>query len=371
MRAWRLSELGDPWDVLSLEQVESPSPGVGEARVEVSASDLNFADILQCQGQYQVRLNPPFTPGMSVAGTVVEVGPECDLRPGDRVLGMTASGWGGYAEEALVRGHDMRIVPSNVSLPAASAMNVIYATGWTALHRRGHMQPGETVLVLAAAGGVGSAAVQMAKVHGCTVIAAAGGSDKVEVCRSLGADVVVDYNSEDLYEKVMDATAGRGCDLIYDPVGGDFFDIARRLVAWEGRLLVVGFASGDIPSAPANHLLVKVARRSGQWGFFLQQLEPEFKLFANQTELVGGSPHDEEQYFFLPDLYVGERTEAWGYGPGTNISTRPLEQLRLSGEYRHGGVGADAHRNRDRRLCIFVGRRHARPDNDPVAQRIA
>jgi len=257
MRAWRLSELGDPWDVLSLEQVESPSPGVGEARVEVSASDLNFADILQCQGQYQVRLNPPFTPGMSVAGTVVEVGPECDLRPGDRVLGMTASGWGGYAEEALVRGHDMRIVPSNVSLPAASAMNVIYATGWTALHRRGHMQPGETVLVLAAAGGVGSAAVQMAKVHGCTVIAAAGGGDKVEVCRSLGADVVVDYNSEDLYEKVMDATAGRGCDLIYDPVGGDFFDIARRLVAWEGRLLVVGFASGDIPSAPANHLLVK------------------------------------------------------------------------------------------------------------------
>tara|TARA_B100000959_G_scaffold286890_1_gene367855 strand:+ start:2566 stop:3294 length:729 start_codon:yes stop_codon:yes gene_type:complete len=170
---------------------------------------------------------------------------------------MTASGWGGYAEEALVRGHDMRIVPSNVSLPAASAMNIIYATGWTALHRRGRMQPGETVLVLAAAGGVGSAAVQMAKVHGCTVIAAAGGSDKVEVCRSLGADVVVDYNSEDLYEKVMDATAGRGCDLIYDPVGGDFFDIARRLVAWEGRLLVVGFASGDIPSAPANHLLVK------------------------------------------------------------------------------------------------------------------
>ena len=257
MRAWRLSELGDPWDVLSLQEIESPTPGVGEARVAVSASDLNFADILQCQGQYQVRLAPPFTPGMSVAGTVVEVGPECDLESGDRVLGMTTSGWGGYAEEAIVRGEEMRIVPANVSLPIASAMNVIYGTGWTALHRRGHMQPGETVLVLAAAGGVGSAAVQMAKVHGCTVIAAAGGSDKVEVCRSLGADVVVDYNSEDLYEKVMDATSGRGCDLIYDPVGGDYFDVARRLVAWEGRLLVVGFASGDIPSAPANHLLVK------------------------------------------------------------------------------------------------------------------
>lgn len=257
MRAWRLNELGDPWDVLSLQEVESPSPEAGEARVQVSASDLNFADILQCQGQYQVRLDPPFTPGMSVAGTVVEVGSDCELQVGDRVLGMTASGWGGYAQEALVRGHDMRIVPNDVSLPAAAAMNVIYGTGWTALHRRGQMQPGETVLVLAAAGGVGSAAVQMAKAHGCTVIAAAGGPDKVEVCRSLGADVVVDYNSEDLYDKVMDATSGRGCDLIYDPVGGEFFDTARRLVAWEGRLLVVGFASGDIPTAPANHILVK------------------------------------------------------------------------------------------------------------------
>ena len=122
MKAWRLTELGDPWDVLSLQEVDSPVPATGEARVEVSASDLNFADILQCQGQYQVRLEPPFTPGMSVAGTVVEVGPECDLTIGDRVLGMTASGWGGYAEEALVKGREMRLVPDAVSLPAAAAM---------------------------------------------------------------------------------------------------------------------------------------------------------------------------------------------------------------------------------------------------------
>ena len=122
MRAWRLSELGDPWDVLSLQEVESPSPGIGEARVQVSASDLNFADILQCQGQYQVRLDPPFTPGMSVAGTVVEVGSDCELEVGDRVLGMTASGWGGYAEEALVRGHEMRIVPSDVLLQRAQRL---------------------------------------------------------------------------------------------------------------------------------------------------------------------------------------------------------------------------------------------------------
>jgi|TARA_B110000444_G_scaffold183098_1_gene172043 NADPH2:quinone reductase len=257
MKAWRLSELGDPWDVLKLQEVDSPVPGDGKARVKVAACDLNFADILQCQGTYQVRVNPPFTPGMAVAGTVQAVGNGCDLKIGDRVLGMTSSGWGGYAEEALVQGSDMRIVPENVSLAAASAMNVIYGTGWVALHRRGNMQPGETVLVLAAAGGVGSAAVQMAKVHGCKVIAAAGGPQKVQVCLDLGADVAIDYKSEDLYEKVMEATDGRGCDLIYDPVGGEYFDVARRLLAWEGRLLVVGFASGTIPSAPANHALVK------------------------------------------------------------------------------------------------------------------
>jgi len=257
MRAWRLHELGDPWDVLRLEEVDEPAPGPGEARIEVGATDLNFADILQCQGSYQERIDPPFTPGMSAAGTVVAVGPDCDLAIGDRVLSSTTGGWGGFAEQALVRGRGVRRVPDDVSLVAAAAMNVIYGTGWFALHRRGQLQPGETVLVLAAAGGVGSAAVQMAKVHGCRVIAAAGGAEKVEVCRSLGADVVVDYAAEDLYARVMDATDGRGCDVIYDPVGGEYFDIARRLVAWEGRLLVVGFASGTIPQAPANHLLVK------------------------------------------------------------------------------------------------------------------
>jgi len=257
MRAWRLQQLGDPWEVLSLDDVESPTPGPGEARIEVAATDLNFADILQCQGSYQERIDPPFTPGLSAAGTVVAVGADCELQVGDRVLGSTSSGAGGFAEEALVRGRGVRHVPEDVSLVAAAAMNVIYGTGWFALHRRGQLQPGETVLVLAAAGGVGSAAVQMAKVHGCTVIAAAGGPEKAEVCQQLGADVVIDYAAEDLYERVMQATDGRGCDVIYDPVGGEYFDIARRLVAWEGRLLVVGFASGTIPQAPANHHLVK------------------------------------------------------------------------------------------------------------------
>ena len=257
MRAWRLTELGYPWDVLSLDEHPSPEPGKGQARIKVEAADLNFADILQCQGTYQERIDPPFTPGMGAAGTVVATGEDCALAVGDRVLGTCTGGWGSYATEAIVSGRKSRKVPENVPLSVACAGSVIYATSWFALYRRGQMQPGETVLVLAAAGGVGSSAVQMAKAAGCTVLAAAGGPAKVETCRQLGADVVIDYDSDDLYQTVMDATDGRGCDIVYDPVGGPYFDIARRLVTWEGRLLVVGFASGTIPSAPANHVLVK------------------------------------------------------------------------------------------------------------------
>ncbi len=139
----------------------------------------------------------------------------------------------------------------------AAAMHITHSTAWFGLHRRGQLTPGETVLVLAAAGGVGAAAVQLARLHGCLVIAAAGGSAKLETCRKLGADHVVDYDAEDLYDTVLTLTDGRGVDVVYDPVGGGYFDVARRLLAWEGRLLVIGFASGTIPSAPANHALVK------------------------------------------------------------------------------------------------------------------
>lgn len=257
MLAWRLHELGDPWDVLKLEDVPSPVPGSTEARIAVEACDLNFADILQCQGTYQERIQPPFTPGMSAAGTVVEVGADCALAEGDRVIGLGHKGWGGYAQEAVVTCATVRAVPADVPLPTAVAAYTIFGTAWFSLVRRGQMKAGETVLVLAAAGGVGSAAVSLAKAAGCVVIAAAGGDAKVEVCRQLGADVVIDYDAEDLRDAVLRATDGRGCDIVYDPVGGDYFDAARRVVAWEGRLLVVGFASGKIPSAPANHVLVK------------------------------------------------------------------------------------------------------------------
>ena len=257
MRAWQLTELGDPWDELALVDIEPPSPGEGLARIEVEGADVNFADILQCRGEYQVRIDVPFVPGMGAAGRVVETGPGCELEIGQRVVGSTRGPWGGFAEQALVAPSDVHALPDGVAGTVAAGLHVTYGTAWFALHQRGQLAPGESVLVLAGAGGVGSAAIQMAKAHGCWVLAAAGGPAKVQVCTELGADVAIDYRDGDLYAEVMEATSGRGVDVVYDPVGGEYFDIARRLVAWEGRLLVVGFASGTIPTAPANHALVK------------------------------------------------------------------------------------------------------------------
>ncbi len=257
MKAWRLQEPGDPWTNLVLTELDSPTPGPGEVLVDVVGTDLNFADILQCQGSYQVRVPTPFTPGMSTSGTIVAVGPGVELDVGQRVVGWTVIGNGGFAQQALMGADGCTVLPDEVDCSTAVAMHITYGTSWFALHRRGGLQPGESVLVLAAAGGVGSSAVQMAKAHGCWVLAAAGGPDKAEACLEIGADVAIDYNNEDLYDRVMEATSGRGVDVVYDPVGGDYFDVARRLLAWEGRLLIVGFASGRIPEAPANHVLVK------------------------------------------------------------------------------------------------------------------
>lgn len=257
MKAWRLPALGDPWDLLEVADVPSPGLSADALRVRVEATDLNFADILQCQGVYQVKRTPPFTPGMSAAGTVLEAGVSSNFAVGQRVVGPTAEGAGGFAEEALLHAEQSHPVPAGIEPRLAMAMHITYGTAWLALHHRAGLQAGETVLVLAAAGGVGSAALQLARNHGCWVAAAVGGKDKMRVAESLGADAVIDYDGEDLYRQVMEATDGRGVDVIFDPVGGAYFATARRLLAWEGRLLVIGFASGDIPHAPANHALVK------------------------------------------------------------------------------------------------------------------
>ena len=257
MKGWQCTELGLPWNVMTPVTLLSPEVTADSVRVRVEACDLNFADILQCEGKYQVRLDPPFVPGMTAVGIVEAVSPNSPFQVGQRLIGPTVDGFGGYAEEALLTNVTAEVLPLEVDAHAAAAMHITYSTAWFALHVRDDLKAGETILVLAAAGGVGAAAVELARVAGARVIAAAGGPEKLDVCRRLGAHEVVDYEAEDLYESVMALTDGAGVDVVYDPVGGRYFDTARRLVAWEGRLLVIGFASGDIPKAPANHVLVK------------------------------------------------------------------------------------------------------------------
>ena len=208
--------LGDPWDTLTIVDKEAATPVPGTLCIRVEATDLNFADILQCQGSYQVKLQPPFTPGMNAAGIVMAIGDDVAVEIGRRVVGPTLAPSGGFAEQAILHAEHAQPIPDGVSSIVAMGMHVTYATAWFALHHRGRLKPGETVLVLAAAGGVGSAAVQMARQHGCWVIAAAGGEEKVRVCGELGADLVIDYDAEDLYASVMDATDGRGVDVVYD-----------------------------------------------------------------------------------------------------------------------------------------------------------
>jgi NADPH2:quinone reductase len=269
MRAWRLHELGDPTQLLRLEETESPSPGPGQVRVAVSAAGLNFFDDLVCRGLYQDRPALPFTPGAEFVGRVLERGPGVDLPTGSRLVGMAAWPAGALAEEALADAGMTFEVPDSVPDVTAAGFLVTYGTAYAALHRRARLRAGETLLVHAGAGGVGSAAIQLGVAAGARVLATAGGPEKVEVCRKLGAERAVDYRSEDFVAVVKDETDGRGADVIFDPVGGDVFDRSLRCVAWEGRLLVVGFTSGRIPSLPANVALLKNMSVVGiAWGAY-------------------------------------------------------------------------------------------------------
>lgn len=256
MRTWRASELGEPVDVLRLEDVDDPSPGPGEVAVRVEACGLNFADILLVQGRYQEKPPLPLTPGLEVAGVVDEVGDGVDLAPGDRVLALPSLG-GGLAERVVVPASAVLPLPPSFPSDEAAALHITYQTSHIALHRRAALRAGEVLLVHAGAGGVGSAAIQLGRAAGARVLATAGGAEKVALCRELGAEVAIDYRTEDFGAVVQEHTDGRGADVIYDPVGGDVFDRSRRCVAWEGRLLVIGFSSGRIPEVPANHVLLK------------------------------------------------------------------------------------------------------------------
>ncbi|MCA1711574.1 MAG: NADPH:quinone oxidoreductase family protein [Actinobacteria bacterium] len=264
MKAWQVTELGEPQDVLRWVDVDEPESGPGLLTLRVDAVALNFPDVLLCRGMYQEKPPLPFTPGLEVCGTVLD-GP----RTGERVLAAPGLPRGGLAERVVVA--DAAALPVPEAMPAAKAasMLITYQTGYVGLHRRGQLKAGETLLVHAGAGGVGTAAIQLGKAAGARVIATAGGPEKVQVCRDLGADVVIDYNAEDFVAVVKDVTEGRGADVIYDSVGGDVFDKSRKCIAFEGRIIVVGFAGGRIADAPTNHALVKNYAVVGlHWGLY-------------------------------------------------------------------------------------------------------
>jgi len=279
-------ELGEPVDVLTLEDVPSPSPGPGEVRLDVAAAALNFPDILMCRGEYQVKPPLPFTPGSEVAGTVTAIGEGVDtVGMGERVLGIPKFGDGGLADETLAAAATVYPVPATLDWSAAAALHITYQTGYLALHRRAALRPGETLLVHAGAGGVGSAAIQLGRAAGARVFATAGGPEKVQVCRDLGAELAVDYRRDDFVAAVKDATDGAVADVIYDPVGGDVFDRSRKCVAFEGRILIIGFTGGRIADAPTNHALVKNYSVVGvHWGLY-NLMEPQL-IRETHDELI-------------------------------------------------------------------------------------
>lgn len=270
MKAWRVSELGEPRDVLRLEEVPDPAPAAGELLVRVLGAAANFPDVLMCRGLYQVKPPLPFTPGVELCGEVAALGPgTTGFAVGNRVIGSSVLPAGGFAELALMDTATTFAAPGGLDDAEAAAFYIGYQTGWFGLHHRAHLQPGETLLVHAAAGGVGSAAVQLGKAAGARVIGVVGGPEKVEVARTLGADVVVDRHTEDFVEVVKDVTHGRGADVVYDPVGGDAYQRSTKCIAFEGRILVVGFAGGQIQSAALNHALVKNYSIVGlHWGLY-------------------------------------------------------------------------------------------------------
>ncbi|MBV9920257.1 MAG: NADPH:quinone oxidoreductase family protein [Pseudonocardia sp.] len=257
MWGWQVHELGDPADVLTWGELPDPEPGPGQVLVRVRAVACNFPDILLCRGRYQEKPALPFTPGMEIAGEVVAAGEGAVAKVGERVLGTPPMGKGGYAELAVLDVDSTLPWPEGMSAGQAAGMFVTYQTGICALEHRAALQAGETLLVHAAAGGVGSAAVQIGKALGARVIGTAGGPEKCAVARSLGADDVVDYATDDLVTRVKELTDGRGADVVYDPIGGDVFDASRKLVAFEGRILVIGFVAGRFAEAPTNHVLIK------------------------------------------------------------------------------------------------------------------
>lgn len=304
MRAVLCKELGGP-ETLVVEEVASPPLGAGQVRIDVHAAGINFADTLIIQGKYQERPDPPFTPGMEISGVVTEVGDGVShLNVGNKVIAMP--GVGGYAEELVTDADWVLPVPDSVDMIQAAGFPVAYGTSHVALDHRAHLKAGEVLLVLGASGGVGLTAVEIGKAMGATVIAAASSPEKLEVAKSYGADHGIDYTKENIRDRVKELTGG--ADVVYDPVGGDAFQQSLRCINWEGRIIIIGFASGTIQQVPSNYILLKNCSVMGAlWGAYRRR-DPE-TMRTSLDELIGWfadgklKPHSSHQ---LPLEQAGE-----------------------------------------------------------------
>ena len=283
MRAVLCKAYGPP-ESLVVEDVPSPTAGPGEVVISVKAASVNFPDVLIIENKYQVKPPLPFSPGSEVAGLVKEVGDGVsNVRPGDRVMAIV--GYGAFAEEIKTESRRVLPLPAGMDFATGAAFGLTYATSEHALYDRGALKAGETLLVLGAAGGVGIAAIEIGKILGARVIACASTDDKLAVCRAHGADDTINYSTEDLRERIKTLTNGHGADVVYDPVGGPYTELALRSIAWRGRLMVGGFAAGEIPRIPLNLTLLKGCSIVGVfWGDFTRR-EPQ--RFAEAMQRLG------------------------------------------------------------------------------------
>lgn len=285
MKAWQVSAAGAPGDVMVMGDRALPDPGPGELQIAVAAAALGLPDVMMCRDRYDFKPPRPFTPGQEMAGTVLQVGEGVSLQPGQRVMGVTAffNGYGGFAQQCMSMEGMVYPVPDTMPDSDAAAFTIPYHTAWLGLVNRGTLVPGETLLVLGAAGGSGCAAIQLGKALGARVIAVAGGAQKLARCRELGADALVDHRQEDLAQAVLEQTAGKGADVVFDPVGGAAASAALACVANEGRMLAVGFASGSWADLPAHELVLKNA---GLIGVYVGAYSPEQRAEVHRQLLL-------------------------------------------------------------------------------------
>ncbi len=284
MKAVLCKSYGPP-ENLVMEDVPTPAPGAGQVLVDVRTSALNFPDVLMIQGKYQSQPEFPFSPGGEFAGVVSAVADDVSTwQVGDEVFG--GIGHGAFAEQVAVPAGALRKKPAALSFAQASGIGTTYGTSYYALKQRAQLQPGENLLVLGAAGGVGLAAVELGKAMGARVIAAASSAEKLAVAREAGADEVIDYSDGELKEKVKALTDGKGADVIYDPVGGELFDQCMRCINWYGRVLIVGFVGGDIPRVPTNLILLKSCQVVGVFYGAFSARHPDERE-QNFAEIMG------------------------------------------------------------------------------------